>query len=117
VNRNGWTHKDDFKQHLLIDLHKLLVPLFDISRLLAGVGIVVLCLEGIVAVMIAPLNHLAKNGLVHLKNYMSVVKKSSIEESTYVRDRNRVLSIDTLITDVFQHVLDQHGSLGNNAVY
>jgi hypothetical protein len=116
MNRNGWTYEDDFKQHLLIDLHELLVPLFDIGGLLASVGIIILCLEGVVAVVVAPLNHLAKNGLVHLKNYMSVAKKSSTDGSTYVGDRNRVFSIDALITDVFQHVLDQHGSFGNNAV-
>lgn len=84
MNRNGWAHEDDFKQHLLIDLHELLVPLFDIGGFLSGVGIVILCLEGVVAVMVAPLNHLAKNGLVHLRNYMSVVKKSSTERS-YIR--------------------------------
>lgn len=84
MNRNGWAHKDDFEQHLLIDLHELLVPLLDIGGFLAGVGIVILCLKGVVAVMVAPLNHLAKNSLVHLRNYMSVVKKSSTERS-YVR--------------------------------
>lgn len=29
------THEDDLKKHFLIDLHELLVPLFNICRLLA----------------------------------------------------------------------------------
>jgi uncharacterized membrane-anchored protein len=93
-----------------------LIPLLDISGLLAGVGIIVLRLERVVTVVVAPLNHLAKNGLVDLNNDMSDVKRSSIDGSTYVGDRNRVFSIDALVTNVFQHVLDQHGSFGNNAI-
>ena len=29
------TYEDDLKKHLLVDLHKLLIPLFDVCGLLA----------------------------------------------------------------------------------
>jgi hypothetical protein len=34
--------EDDLEEHLLVDLHELLVPLFNVGGLLAGVGVVVL---------------------------------------------------------------------------
>ncbi len=33
--------EDDLEEHLLVDLHELLVPLLDVGRLLAAVGVVV----------------------------------------------------------------------------
>ena len=61
------TYEDDLKEHLLIDLHELLVPLLDISRLLAGVGVVIGSGWGIVLVMLAPLNDLLENRLIDLE--------------------------------------------------
>jgi hypothetical protein len=34
--------EDDLEEHLLVDLHELLVPLFNVRGLLAGVGVIVL---------------------------------------------------------------------------
>jgi hypothetical protein len=61
------TYEDNLKEHLLIDLHELLVPLLDISRLLAGVGVVIGSGWGIVLVMLAPLNDLLENRLIDLE--------------------------------------------------
>ena len=53
--------EDDLEQHLLVDLHELLVPLFDVRRLLAAVGVVVTGWRGIVGVVFAPFQHLLED--------------------------------------------------------
>jgi hypothetical protein len=35
------TYEDDLEEHLLVNLHKLLVPLLDVGRALAGVGLLI----------------------------------------------------------------------------
>ena len=60
------TYKDDLEKHLLVNLHELLVPLLNLGGLLAGVGLVILRLHGVVAVMLAPLDNLSKDSLVDL---------------------------------------------------
>src|SRR5690606_41514593 len=60
------TYKDDLKQHLLVDLHVLLVPLVDIGILLAGIIVIVRSWCGIALVMVTPLNDLAENSLIDL---------------------------------------------------
>lgn len=68
--RGRWaTYENDLEEHLLVDLHKLLVPLLDLGGLLvAGVGLVILGLGGVVAVVLAPLDDLSENSLVHLEH-------------------------------------------------
>ncbi len=51
----------------MVNLHELLVPLLDIGCLLAGVRLIVLGLGGIAAVVVAPLNDFAEDGLVYLE--------------------------------------------------
>lgn len=60
------TYKDDLEEHLLVDLHELLVPLIDVGGLLAGVGVVILGCRGVAAVMGAPLDDLLHDGFVDL---------------------------------------------------
>ena len=60
------TYKDDLEEHLLVDLHELLVPLLDIGGLLAGVGVIISGGSGIAFVMTAPLDDLVEDGLVDL---------------------------------------------------
>lgn len=60
------TYKDDLEEHLLVHLHELLVPLLDISCLLAGIGLVVGGSDGVVAVVLAPLNNLSQDCFVDL---------------------------------------------------
>jgi hypothetical protein len=55
---NRITHKDDLKEHLLVYLHKLLVPLLDIRSLFAGVGIIIGRGGRVIDVMDAPLDNL-----------------------------------------------------------
>jgi hypothetical protein len=62
----GGTNQDDLEEHLLVNLHELLVPLLDIGGLLAGVGIVVLGGLGVVLVVFAPFDDLLEDRLVHL---------------------------------------------------
>lgn len=66
--KRGGAYKDNLKQHLLVDLHELLIPLLDIRGLLARVRLLIGGLDGIVAVMIAPLDDLLENGLVNLRS-------------------------------------------------
>lgn len=62
------TYQDDLKEHLLVHLHELLVPLLDISRLLAGIGLVIGGSDGVVAVVLAPLDNLSQHGFVDLQS-------------------------------------------------
>lgn len=61
------TYKDDLKEHLLVNLHELLVPLLNLGGLAACVRVLVLGLKGVVAVMLAPFNDLPQHRLVDLK--------------------------------------------------
>lgn len=61
------TYQDDLEQHLLVDLHELLVPLFDIGSLLTGVGVVVVRCRRVTLVVNAPLDHFVEHGLVDLQ--------------------------------------------------
>lgn len=61
------TYQNHLKEHLLVNLHELLVPLIDIGGL-ATVVIVITGGGGVVLVVIAPLNNFLENGLVDLEN-------------------------------------------------
>jgi len=63
--------EDDLEQHLLIDLHELLVPVLNVRRLLARVGIVVLGRGGVVLVVRAPLENLPEDSLGDLQRSVS----------------------------------------------
>lgn len=54
-------YQDDLKEHLLVNLHKLLIPLLDICGLFAGVGIIVNGGRWIILVVLAPFNDLLKD--------------------------------------------------------
>ena len=60
------THKNDLEQHLLVHLHKLLVPFFDVGGLLAVVGVIISSGWWVGLVVLAPLDDLLKDGLVDL---------------------------------------------------
>ena len=64
------TYQNNLKQHLLVDLHELLVPLLNIGGLLARVGIIIGSSNGVALVVLAPLNDLAENCFVDLGGYM-----------------------------------------------
>ena len=58
--------EDDLEEHLLVDLHELLVPLFDVGGLLARVGVVILGGRRVVLVLGAPLEDLLEDVLGNL---------------------------------------------------
>lgn len=60
------TYQNDFEEHLLVHLHELLVPLIDLGCLLSVVVVLVVGGRGVLTVVLAPLDHLAQNGLGHL---------------------------------------------------
>jgi hypothetical protein len=66
------THKDDLKEHLLVDLHELLVPLVNVGRLLARIRVVVGSGSGVGDVVSTPLEDLVEDGFIHLKSVMLV---------------------------------------------
>ena len=53
-------YKDDFKQHLLIDLHELLVPVIDVGGFFIS-RLILLFFNWIVFVMISPFKNLDVN--------------------------------------------------------
>ena len=61
-------YENDFEEHLLINLHELLVPFLDVCGLLARVGVVIVGRWRIVLVMLAPFNHLFKDGGIDIRN-------------------------------------------------
>jgi len=61
------TYKDDLEEHLLVDLHELLVPLLNVGCLLAGVGIIVGGSWGVILVVLAPFNDLLEDRFIHLE--------------------------------------------------
>jgi len=63
----GETNQDNLKEHLLIDLHELLVPLINVGCLLAVVGILLLGDCGVVLVMFAPFEDLLQDHLADLR--------------------------------------------------
>lgn len=60
-------YQDNLEQHLLVDLHELLVPLLNVGCLLAGVGIVVGGGWGVVLVVLAPFNDLLEDRFIDLE--------------------------------------------------
>lgn len=60
------TYKDNLKQHLLVYLHKLLIPFINVCGLLSRVGIVIVGWLRVGLVVDAPLNNLVQHGLVDL---------------------------------------------------
>lgn len=66
------THQNDLEKHLLVNLHELLVPFFDIAGL-AAVVVLVTGGGGVVLVVLAPLDDLAEDGLVDLRGGVLVL--------------------------------------------
>ena len=60
------TYKDNLKQHLLVYLHKLLIPFINVCGLLPRVGVIIVGCLRIVLVMVAPLKNLVQHCLVDL---------------------------------------------------
>jgi hypothetical protein len=59
-------YQDDLEQHLLVNLHELLVPLLNVGGLLAGVRVIIGGGGRVVLVVVAPLDDLLQDGLIDL---------------------------------------------------
>lgn len=106
------TYQDDLEKHLLVDLHELLVPLVDVGGLAAGV--VVVTGAGRVALVVgAPFDHLAQNCLVdlHHRNQYYRNRRQGIWK-THVGNGDSFVRL----AQVFEHVLDEDGTLRNIAL-
>lgn len=64
--------EDDLEEHLLVDLHELLVPLLDVGGLLAGVGVLVLLWGRVLLVVVAPFEDFAQDSFRDLKQNVLV---------------------------------------------
>jgi hypothetical protein len=82
-------YQNDLKEHLLVHLHELLVPFFNLGGSLARVRIIVLCLDGISAVMLAPLNDLTEDRLVDLGREVSFCPIRATREPFYDKKCSR----------------------------
>lgn len=113
------TYQDNLEEHLLIHLHELLIPVLDVGSLLTVVGILVVSRRGVVAVVLAPLDHLPQNGLVDLR-IISITCSSCADEAVsraaaYVGNGDSLG--ESALAKILQHVLDQKRSLGHLLVY
>jgi hypothetical protein len=66
VATSAQTYEDNLEEHLLVDLHELLVPVVNLRWLFARVVVLICGLVRIVLVVLAPLDHLPHDGLVDL---------------------------------------------------
>jgi hypothetical protein len=78
------TYKDDLEEHLLVNLHVLLVPLLNVGGLLARIGVVISGGDWVVLVVLAPFHDLLEDRLVDL------VGRISIWQSVSERGRARL---------------------------
>jgi len=90
-------YQNDLKEHFLINLHELLIPLVDLGGLLPGLVLLLGRLERVTTVLLTPLDNLAQHRLVD------------------VRDRDG-LDGDGFISQILDQVLDQHGPLGDGTI-
>lgn len=61
-----YNYQNDLEEHFLVHLHELLIPLLDISGLLARIGVIVAGNWRVVLVVLAPLNNLLEDGFIDL---------------------------------------------------
>lgn len=107
--------EDDLKQHLLVHLHELLIPVINVRRLLARIGIVLLRGDWVVLVVLAPLENLAEDGLGDLPMMSASLLRQSVQSGivAHIHDRNGFLARRTEILD---HVLNEHAAFSNLAL-
>ena len=89
--------EDDLEEHLLVNLHELLIPLLNISGLLTGIGIVFIGRWRIVLVMFAPLDEFLEDRASDVWNW-----------NGFQHD---------ICSKIANHVLDQDRSLGDFAIF
>jgi len=98
-------YKNDLEEHLLVDLHKLLIPLVNVGSLLAGIRVVISRSWRIGLVLFAPLDNLLENGFVDLECGISECGAAPSRPRTHVGNRDG-LSHGTF-AEIVDHVLDE----------
>lgn len=105
------TYQDDLEKHLLVNLHEFLIPLVDVGGLAAGV--VIVTGAGRVALVVgAPFDHLAQNCLVDLHHGNQYYRNRRGIWKTHVGNGDSFVRL----AQVFEHVLDEDGTLCNIAL-
>lgn len=107
--QRGATHQDDLKEHLLVNLHELLIPLLDIGGTLARVGLILVRGGGVGLVMLAPLDDLLEDSLVDLSRISKLWHSQEGALTTHVGNGDGFVDL----SDILKHVLDQDRALGN----
>lgn len=93
------TYENDLKEHLLVDLHEFLIPLLNVRGLLAGIGVIIVASDGIVAVMLAPLEDLLKNRLIDLGIMLVYDQRQHVKgKGNGRRGRVRTLGMGTSVS-------------------
>jgi hypothetical protein len=98
-------YQNDLKKHFLIDLHKLLIPLFDIGRTFTGVGFIIVGRRGVTLVMLTPLDNLLEDSLIDLKVAQDGLTNCNLTAHrgvSHIGDRNGLFDL----ADILEHVLD-----------
>ena len=60
-------YQDNIKEHLLVDIHKLLIPLVDVGAAVPRFVIIFIGCRRIMLMILAPLENFLEDGIVDLK--------------------------------------------------
>jgi len=88
--------EDNFEEHFLVDSHEFLVPILDVGRLLARIGLVIGSSRRIGLVMLAPLENLLEDGFIDIRDGDGLSSRS--------------------LGQIFEQVLDEDAALSNLAL-
>lgn len=108
------TYKDDLEEHLLVDLHELLVPLIDVGGLLARIGVVIGRCGRVTLVVLAPIDHFVQHSLVDLARGSEHCAGSKGVDDAHIGDWDGIGH--SLLSNIFHHVLDEDRALRNVTV-
>lgn len=90
--------EDNLKEHLLVDVHELLIPLVDVGCLLAGVIGLVVGKDWVSLVMLTPFDDFAEDRLVDVGDWNSLCNVATVLQ--HVLDENRTLGDSSLDGDL-----------------
>jgi len=93
----------DLKEHFLVNLHVLHIPLLDVGGLLAGIRVVIVGSGWVLLVVLAPFHDLLQHGLVDIRNRNGFVGgfgweivKQVLDEDGALSDLAGVLQVDAI---------------------
>ena len=99
-----WSYKYNLEKHLLVHLHKSLIPLVDVGGFLAGIRVIIIRIRCVTFVMSTPLDHFFEDDLIDLTRLgIDDSLREVLVSFTYIRDRNRLVFSKF---EIFHHILD-----------